>query len=109
MPAQGSRSSTLRKTRAVRDAVNDYREKCKRDQPPCWLCGQAIDYDTTDPYSPDSLQVDHMFPVSTHPDLAADQENMRPSHAGCNLSRGNSMTLPELGTTSCDWEALATP
>lgn len=97
----------VRHARAVRKAVNDYREQCKRDRPPCWLCGQEIDYDATDYYAADALQVDHVFPVSTHPERAADPEGMRPAHAGCNLARGNSMTLAELGETSTDWESLA--
>lgn len=107
MVARGSRTHAVRNARAVREAVGTFRERCKVEQPPCWLCGQAIDYEATEPHAPDALQVDHVFPVSKHPELAADTGNMRASHAGCNLARGNSMTLPELGLTSLDWESLA--
>lgn len=94
--------STTRAFNADRAA---FREASTRDESPCWLCGQAIDYDAPhDDYSNDDrFQLDHQFPVSTHPQLQHDPANFRPSHAGCNRERGNKPPRPGLGTPSQQW------
>lgn len=69
---------------------------------PCWLCGQAIDYDLpTD--DPRSFEADHIRPLSTHPHLAEDPNNLAASHRKCNRSRGNRDPSPGLGATSREW------
>lgn len=70
---------------------------------PCSICGQAtIDYDA--PLGdPDALEVDHVLPVKTHPQLEYDPTNRRPAHARCNRSKGAGQTRPPIGTTSEEW------
>lgn len=71
----------------------------------CWICGMAIDYDAPhDDYkNDDRFQLDHFYPVSTHPELQHDPSNWRPSHAGCNRERGNGSPRPPLGILSRAW------
>lgn len=69
---------------------------------PCWLCGQAIDY-SAPANDPEALDVDHVKPRSTHPHLALDRNNCRPSHVRCNRSRGNRAPRPSLGTVTEPW------
>ncbi|KAA9133742.1 HNH endonuclease [Microbacterium caowuchunii] len=69
---------------------------------PCWLCGQAIDYDA--PFNdPNSCEPDHVKPRKTHPHLALDRNNIRPSHCRCNRSRGAGAPAPGLGEPSEEW------
>lgn len=73
----------------------------------CWLCNQPVDMTIVDVESDEHYEPDHVFPVSTHPELAADPDNLRDSHRGCNRERGNEMEGLGLGWTSEDWEQLA--
>ncbi len=66
------------------DADPDTRELAQ-----CWLCRMRIDYEVPASTTPDSHNLDHYFPVSTHPELQDDPDNWRHSHASCNQSRGN--------------------
>lgn len=68
----------------------------------CWLCGKAIDYGLPKDH-PEAWELDHALPVSTHPELAEDPANFRPSHADCNQRRGDRAPFIELGTPSEDW------
>ena len=68
----------------------------------CWICGQPIDYRAA-PGSPDAWEPDHVQPVATHPELAYDPGNIRPSHANCNRSRGSKRGTPSLGAPSRTW------
>lgn len=77
-----------------------YRAKCEAVQAPCHLCAQAISYE---PNSSDPWELDHFHPRSTHPHLATEPANFRPSHASCNRSRGNADLRPLLGQPSEDW------
>lgn len=97
----------IRNRRDVRSAVSRFRAQCERDGDSCWLCGQPIDYTIVDPYDDGSFEADHLYPVSTHPQFAADMENLRASHRACNSARGNDESLVALGVTSVDWEGLA--
>ena len=82
----------------------EYLNACRQAHEPCWLCGQPIDY-TAPSGTPDSFDVDHYHPVSTHPELYEDPANFRPSHSACNRSRGD--TAPDdlltIGAQSRDW------
>lgn len=69
---------------------------------PCWLCGQAIDYDAAWP-DPNSFSMDHIKPRATHPDLEHEPTNHAPAHLGCNTSRQADAPAPGLGTSSRAW------
>ncbi|QLF84048.1 HNH endonuclease [Gordonia phage Upyo] len=79
-----------------------YRSKCEVVKAPCWICGQPIDY-TIPPGNTDAFEVDHFHPVTTHPHLFEEPANFRPSHKGCNSSRGNKELSPTLGQPSEEW------
>ncbi|MCF8605141.1 HNH endonuclease [Gordonia sp. HY442] len=66
----------------------EFKRQCRATNAPCWRCGQPIDYDAK-PQTPNAFEPDHYYPVSTHPHLANDPANLRPSHCRCNRSRGN--------------------
>ena len=68
----------------------------------CWLCGQPIDY-SAKPQTPDAFEPDHVYPLSTHPELAEDPGNLRASHCRCNRARGNRQPKPGLGDRSRNW------
>lgn len=93
-------------SRAFKADRTAYRAACAEATLACWICSQAIDYDAPfDAYSNDDrFELDHYYPVATHPDLQADPANYRPSHAGCNRARGTSSVTSTLaGTLSRDW------
>ncbi|QDH85095.1 HNH endonuclease [Gordonia phage Dardanus] len=79
-----------------------FRAKCVAAKSVCWLCGQRIDYTLKFPH-PESFEPDHYHPVSTHPELAEDPANLRPSHRDCNLRRGNKAPTLGLGRQSRKW------
>lgn len=70
---------------------------------PCWICGQAIDYQAP-AGTPDSWEPDHYIPTSTHPEYGYDPANIRPSHSSCNRSRGaRDLNADGLGEASRIW------
>lgn len=69
---------------------------------PCWLCGQPIDYTLRKP-DPACFSLDHVKPISTHPQLEHDPTNHAPAHLGCNSSRSARDPRPGLGSTSRRW------
>lgn len=64
---------------------------------PCWLCGQAIDYDADDPHADDAFSYDHAVPWSVDRALRLDPGNGRSAHQRCNKSRGSRAPRPGLG------------
>ncbi len=83
-----------------------FRAECAETNAPCWLCGQHhIDYDAPhDDYSNgDRFELDHFYPVSTHPELQHDPANFRASAHDCNNARGNEPPRPGLGIPSQEW------
>ena len=83
-----------------------FRAECAEEDAGCWLCGaRHIDYDAphTDYQNDDRFELDHFYPVSTHPELQHDPANFRPSAAGCNRDRGNGPPRPPLGIPSQAW------
>ena len=80
-----ARASDSRRYTTMRLA---FRGACLDSGTPCWICGQAIDY-TAPPNDETSFELDHAFPVSTHPELKEDAGNFRASHCRCNRARGN--------------------
>lgn len=102
----GKAQSIIRHRPDVRAAIAEFTAECKQARPPCWLCKQEIDYDLEfDPTNSGYFQADHYYPISTHPQHAADKGNLRPSHAGCNRERGNNAVIV-LDNCSRDWENL---
>lgn len=92
-------------TRSTQRLRQEFRATCAAANEPCWICGTAIDYAA--PFNewrnPDRFQLDHFYPVSTHPHLQEDPTNFRASHAGCNEARGNGTVTAGLGTLSRQW------
>ncbi|MFW0791778.1 HNH endonuclease [Gordonia sp. CPCC 205333] len=80
-----------------------FRARCEELNAPCHLCGRAISYDLDDGTDPDSFELDHFHPRSTHPELMRDVGNFRPAHSACNRSRGTKPVVPTLGTPSEAW------
>ena len=81
--------STGRST-TVRDR---HRKTIARDQPPCGICGQPIDYDL--PHTdPQSFVVDHIIPrAKSGPDTLA---NKQAAHRTCNRTKSDK--LPDTNT-----------
>ncbi|MEV0947239.1 hypothetical protein [Rhodococcus sp. NPDC049939] len=52
---------------------------------------------------PDCFELDHFYPVSTHPHLIDDEAGFRPSHKACNAATGNAAVSPMLGSLSEQW------
>lgn len=70
--------------------------ECKQTYPwTCHLCGQAIPVGAHKD-DPLAYQVDHIYPVSTHPHLVRVLANCRPSHRQCNNYRKARPLTPAL-------------
>lgn len=78
------------------------RDNLRAERRPCCRCGQPIDY-TLPPRHPDSFSVEHVLPLSLHPELAEEPSNLDAAHMRCNSSRGNRDPKPGLGTRSRIW------
>lgn len=104
-----------RRTRRYRMLRANFRAQCANPalhnwdgslgQAHCWLCGKPIDYALPAGVDghPEAWNLDHAHPVISHPELAEDPANFRPSHADCNQRRGDQAPFIELGTPSEDW------
>lgn len=74
-----------------------YRTLCawlRKQQLPCWLCGEAIDYTlkgVTAQRSPEGFTLDHVVPVSLGGTNS--RENSRAAHRRCNSARGAGSTI----------------
>lgn len=77
--------------------------QCKAQHAVCWLCGMPIDYEATKNTTDDSFNLDHLYPVSKHPELQFDPAGFRPSHTSCNRLRGNQDPPTPIGTLSRQW------
>lgn len=82
-------------------------KQCKAQHAVCWLCGMPIDYNAVKNTTDDSFNLDHMFPVSKHPELQFDPAGFKPSHTSCNRLRGNSDPPAPIGTLSRQWITTA--
>ena len=60
--------------------------QCKAQHAVCWLCGMPIDYNAVKNTTDDSFNLDHMFPVSKHPELQFDP-------AGASANRNTLKTM----------------
>lgn len=84
--------SNLRNGSLERKVKREFRQRCKATRAVCWLCRQPIDYSAA-PQTPEAFEPDHYHPVESHPHLAYDMTNLRPSHCRCNRARQD--TPPE--------------
>lgn len=73
--------------RSHRDWIRICKQLRNELPPICWLCGQAIDL-SLDPRHKKSWTLDHVKPLSEHPELAHTISNLRPAHRDCNSKRG---------------------
>lgn len=84
--------------------------RVKASRPPCWLCGQPINYQLP-AGDPQAFTLDHVVPRSLRPDLVWEPTNWRAAHARCNSRRGNNTPdtvrrarrPSNLGPTSRPW------
>jgi 5-methylcytosine-specific restriction endonuclease McrA len=81
-------------------AMKRIRRRLKAQRQPCWLCGQPINYESTDPTDPDSFTLDHVVPWSVSRSLRLDPGNAKAAHRRCNLQRGSDAPKPGLGLLS---------
>lgn len=80
----------------------EFKNTCKEQNLPCWLCQQPIKYDAP-AGNPDAFEADHFYPKADYPDLALEPSNLRPAHASCNHSRGKKDAPLPLGRRSANW------
>ncbi|QDF19817.1 HNH endonuclease [Mycobacterium phage LilSpotty] len=84
---------------AIRDR---HRKTIARDQPPCGICGQPIDY-TLPHDDPWSFVVDHVIPIAAGgPDTLA---NKQAAHRTCNSVKSDALPDP----TGTEWMHVDTP
>lgn len=101
-----SKHTTSRRFKAQRKA---FRLEGERDQAPCWICRMPIDYSIPriDPFTGrlnhEAWELDHLFPQSTHPELAEDPGNFRHSHSMCNNRRSNAAPSLSIKRPSRQW------
>lgn len=89
-------------TRLYREFREERRLAWKAQNAPCHIGGHPIDYDGA-PNEPNSFELDHVLPRKTHPHLALDPGNARPSCSKCNRSKGAGKLRPGIGQTSEEW------
>lgn len=77
--------------------------QCKAQHAVCWLCGMPIDYNAEKNTTDDSFNLDHLYPVSKHPELQFDPAGFKPSHTSCNRLRSNQDPPTPIGTLSRQW------
>lgn len=97
------------RSRRYRVMKKAFREKCASENARCWICGHSIDYripykdPVTGFVNQDAFQLDHLYPRSTHPEMAEDPANFRPSHGSCNNKRSNKLSMTGIGQTTRSW------
>ncbi|NKS42290.1 HNH endonuclease [Rhodococcus hoagii] len=75
--------ATGRRNTTTRDR---HRRIIARDQPPCHICGDPIDYNAGH-LDPLSFQIDHITPIARGGEDTLD--NLAASHRGCNRDKGD--------------------
>lgn len=78
----------MQRNTAARDK---HRKIIARNEPPCALCGQPIDYMLRYPH-PDSYVLDHIRPL--HKGGTDDLANKQPSHRRCNSAKAARIESP---------------
>lgn len=88
--------------RAGQNLARKLKAQWEEVKAPCWLCHQPIDY-SAPPQTMNACEPDHVLPRDTYPELALEEDNIRPAHSACNRSRGNRPPPPNVGRLSRDW------
>ena len=85
MPARKTGRNTTRRDKHRRIIADGLPPSRFGKRPPCWHCGEPIDYDAhyTDP---DAFVIDHLIPLSAGGEDVLD--NIVPSHRRCNSDKG---------------------
>lgn len=84
-----------RDLRAYRNKSEALKRKAKRLGLPCWLCGEAIDFDA--PYTDRrSFTADHVDPLAVGGHIVG---VLKPAHRGCNSARGKGDKEKRIPTT----------
>lgn len=103
-PAPGidAHTAMARRNTATRDK---HRAAIARDQPPCWLCGGAIDY-TLPHLDPGAYVVDHVIPLAKGGTDTL--SNKRAAHRACNRAKSDKLqdAITSIFTTTTnlvDW------
>ena len=73
-------------------ALQAIRKHGARNNLPCCICKQPIDYTLKYP-DPNSVSVQHVIPRSVRPELTWEPSNWAPAHLTCNKAEGANMTL----------------
>jgi hypothetical protein len=97
--------SNLKNGHRERAVKRAFRARCQAAGSACWICRQPIDY-AAKPQTPESFEPDHHHPVKTHPHLAYEPTNLRPSHCRCNRSRRDDPP-PTAMWVRADWGGAA--
>ena len=79
--------------RAAQDALRWVRAKGRRQNLPCCICGEPLDYDLRG--GDWSCSVQHIKPRSRFPELTWDRANWAPSHLRCNKRAGDRWQPPD--------------
>lgn len=87
-----------RKTRRYKQLKEDLRAL----RLPCYLCGQAINYEVGFPH-PDSFSAEHVKPRAKFVELAEDPGNLKAAHLKCNSAKSDQELDAGIGLTSRDW------
>jgi 5-methylcytosine-specific restriction endonuclease McrA len=84
--------------RARAKALEQVKDKGRREGAPCVLCEQEINYDL-DGNHPFGCTVQHLMPKSIYPELTWSPSNWAPAHRECNLHAGNKIIVGAIGIT----------
>jgi hypothetical protein len=79
----------------------EFKARCQATNAVCWRCRQPIDYRAR-PQTPCAFEIDHRYPVRTHPHLQYESSLFEASHSKCNRSRG-SRPAPTGEWVRADW------
>lgn len=83
------------------EALASVKAKGRRNNEPCCICTQSIDYDLEYPH-PQSCSVQHVKARKLFPHLTWERSNWAPAHLDCNKSAGTQEDTG-MGATSEDW------
>lgn len=83
------------------EALAWIKAKGRRENLPCCICDQTIDYQLEYPH-PQSCSVQHLKSRKVFPHLTWERSNWAPSHLSCNKSAGEGQDL-SLGVVSQEW------
>ena len=101
-----AKHTTSRRFKSLR---SKFKAEGKQTAANCWICGSHIDYELPriDPFTGklnhEAWELDHLYPQSTHPELAEDPANFRHSHSRCNNVRSNEAPRRPITRPSRKW------